>query len=76
MPVDVPPSLKRLFAIVTGEIVENTVPLLVKELPPSLSIVAPNIALEFVIEVAVGLDKTGAAPADVAAEEVGADSVR
>ena len=71
-----PPSANKLLEIVAGETVLYTVPLLVKLLPPSLSTVAPNTAEVLVIEVTVGTDNEGAAPAVVEALTVGADAVK
>ena len=45
-------------------------------MPPSESIVAPKVALVFVIELAVGSDKEGAAPAVDDPDAVGALVVR
>lgn len=62
--------------MVTGETFEKTVPRSIIELPPSLSMVAPSTALLLVMELTMEEDKTGAAPALVLADAVGADAVK
>ena len=62
--------------MVTGFVVLYTVPLCMIEIPPSLSIVAPNTAEELVMVVTVGFDKVGAVTDVVVALVVCAPAVK